>query len=66
MLLGSADQVRAETRRVVEGLGRVGHILGTSNSILPGTPPENVLAMVEEARRHTGVTRAPTQDHHEQ
>jgi len=54
MLLGSADQVRAETRRVVDGIGGVGHILGTSNSILHGTPPENVLAMVEEARRHTG------------
>ncbi|NIA22199.1 MAG: hypothetical protein GWP05_09620 [Anaerolineaceae bacterium] len=51
MLQGSADQVRAETRRVVEGLGRIGHILGTSNSVLPGTPPENVMAMVEESQK---------------
>ena len=50
MRLGSAEEVRAETRRVVNGLGKVGHILGTSNSVLPGTPPENVLAMTDEAR----------------
>jgi hypothetical protein len=51
MRLGSVEEVRAETRRIVDGLGKVGHILGTSNSILHGTPPENVLAMTDEARK---------------
>ncbi|MBN2581631.1 MAG: hypothetical protein JXL80_01085 [Planctomycetes bacterium] len=49
--LGTPDEVRAETRRVVDGLAGIGHIFGSSNSILHGTPPENVLAMTDEARR---------------
>lgn len=48
---GSVEEVRAETRRVIDGVGRAGLIFGSSNSILHGTPPENVLAMVDEAGR---------------
>jgi hypothetical protein len=48
--LGTPEQVRAETRRVIEGCGRLGLIFGSSNSLIHGTPVANVLAMVEEAR----------------
>jgi len=48
---GTVEEVRAETRRVIDGLAGRGLILGSSNSILHGTPPGNVLAMVDESRR---------------
>lgn len=48
---GTAEQVREFVRRRLETCrGNGGWILGSSNSIVPGTPPENVLAMFETAR----------------
>jgi Uroporphyrinogen decarboxylase (URO-D) len=48
---GTADAVRTEVRRVIDGVGTSGLIFGSSNSILHGTPVENVLAMVDEVNR---------------
>lgn len=48
---GTSEAVRAEVRRVVDGCEGRGIIIGSSNSILHGTPPENVVAMIDEARR---------------
>lgn len=46
----SAEQVRAEVRRLKQVLGaRGGYICAPSHAIQAGTPPENVVAMIEEA-----------------
>ena len=47
---GTADDVRAEVRRLVGVLGRGGgYILGPSHAIQAGTPPENIVAMFDTA-----------------
>lgn len=47
---GSVEDVRAETRMLMDVLGRDGgYILGPSHLIQAGTPPENVLAMFDTA-----------------
>ena len=46
----SAEQVRGEVRRLKEILGcDGGYICAPSHAIQAGTPPENIVAMVEEA-----------------
>lgn len=48
---GTPEQVREFVkRRLAECRGAGGWILGSSNSIVPGTPPENVVAMFETAQ----------------
>jgi len=51
VLLGSADQVRAEARRVVESFGRLGrgagHVFNLGHGISQFTPLDNVTALVE-------------------
>ncbi|MEM2905759.1 MAG: uroporphyrinogen decarboxylase family protein [Candidatus Bathyarchaeia archaeon] len=50
---GSAGQVKAETRKVIETLSPGGgHILSTSNSVHPGVKPENFFAMLETASEY--------------
>lgn len=46
---GTADEVRRETRACLEtlGAGRAGYICCSCHNIQPGTPLENILAMVE-------------------
>ncbi len=47
---GSVDEVRREVRERIAVLGRNGgYILGPAHAIQAGTPPENVVAMFEEA-----------------
>ncbi len=47
---GSTEQVRQETRMLIDILGRNGgYILGPSHNIQAGTPPENILAMFDTA-----------------
>jgi uroporphyrinogen decarboxylase len=49
---GTPAQVKAETRERIEVLGRNGgYILAPSHAIQGGTPPENIIAMMEEADR---------------
>jgi uroporphyrinogen decarboxylase len=48
---GTPKAIRAEVRRVIEGVGTRGLVFGSSNSILHGTPVENVLAVVDEVNK---------------
>ena len=43
------QEVRQAVRDNLEETGGMGHIFGSSNSIMPETPPENYLAMLDEA-----------------
>ena len=50
---GTPDQVKAETRRVIEKLGRYrGLIIQDGNNIAPGSPVENINAMMEAAEEY--------------
>ncbi|MGH7198075.1 MAG: uroporphyrinogen decarboxylase [Candidatus Omnitrophota bacterium] len=47
-LLGSLEGIRAEARRVLkEADGRPGHIFNLGHGVLPETPVENVIALVD-------------------
>jgi uroporphyrinogen decarboxylase len=49
---GTAEQVRAEVRERVRVLGKGGgYICSSDHTILPGVPFENVLVMIEEAKK---------------
>ena len=49
---GTAEQVRAEVRQRVRVLGKGGgYICSSDHTILPGVPFDNVLAMIDEARK---------------
>jgi len=48
---GTVEDVRRETRRLIDTLGaNGGYILGPAHAIQAGTPPENIVAMFDEAR----------------
>ncbi len=50
---GTADEVRAETRRIIEVLGKGGgYVLNSVHNIQPEVPPENIVAMFDSARTH--------------
>jgi uroporphyrinogen decarboxylase len=49
---GTADDVIAETRRLLATVSRIGpHILSSGNTIAPGVKPGNFLAMIETAQQ---------------
>ena len=51
---GSSDDVRAETRRIIDILGKGGgYVLNSVHSLQPDVPPENIVAMFDEARLHS-------------
>jgi Uroporphyrinogen decarboxylase (URO-D) len=52
LVRGNAQEVRQAVRANLEETGGIGHIFGSSNSIMPETPPENYLAMLDEAARY--------------
>jgi len=50
---GSADEVRAEVRRIIDILGRGGgFVLNSVHNIQDDVPAENIIAMFDEARAH--------------
>jgi len=50
---GTAEDVRAEVRHLIDVLGRDGgYILGPAHAIQAGTPPENIVAMFDTAAEH--------------
>lgn len=51
LIFGTEEEVRAAVRENIGQTGGIGHILGSSNTIMPETPPENYLAMLDEAAR---------------
>ncbi len=53
VLFAPEDEVRSRVRRVLDlAAGRPGHIFNLGHGILPGTPVENVLALVDEVHAH--------------
>lgn len=52
LLQGSVEDVARETKICIDKARGGGHIVGSSNSLLHGTPPANVLAMFETAREY--------------
>lgn len=48
---GTQDEVRREVRKRVQELGPWGYVLCAVHDIQPDVPPENVIAMYDEARR---------------
>ena len=49
---GTEDDVRAEVRKMIEELGSDGgYILTAVHNIQPDVPPENIIAMYDEAKR---------------
>ena len=51
LVFGTEEDVRAAVRENIEETGGIGHVLGSSNCIMPETPVENYLAMLDEAAR---------------
>ena len=50
---GTKADVINETKRCIDAAAKGGgYIFGTSNSVLSGTPPGNVIAMYETAREY--------------
>ena len=53
---GSPDEVRREVRRIIDILGRNGgYVLNSVHNIQPDVPPENVVAMFDEACSYQGA-----------
>ncbi len=52
ILTGGPEDIRRATRENLEETGGIGHIFGASNAIMPETPVENYLAMLDEADRY--------------
>ena len=53
VLFAPEDVVRARVRRVLDAAGgRPGHIFNLGHGILPNTPVDNVLALVDEVHAH--------------
>lgn len=51
---GTPDDVIAVTHGMVEKASGYAHIYSTEDAVLPGTPPENLIAFVRAAREATG------------
>jgi uroporphyrinogen decarboxylase len=54
-LFASPDHLRAEARKILEQAGgRPGHIFNLGHGILPETPVDNVVALIEEVHEMSG------------
>jgi uroporphyrinogen decarboxylase len=51
LLSGAPEEVRQHVRRYVSVLGAGNYIMAPSNSIQPGTPPENIAAAYDEIQK---------------
>jgi uroporphyrinogen decarboxylase len=61
VLFGPEAEVRRQAREVLDRAGsRVGHIFNLGHGILPETPVENVLALVDEVHAYSAA-RTPSQ-----
>lgn len=50
---GGVQEVIAETKRMVRGVRGCAHVHSTADAVLPGTPPENLVAFVQAAREES-------------
>jgi uroporphyrinogen decarboxylase len=57
LVTGTPDEVRAEVRSRIDTLGPAGYILAPSHTLQPDTPPENLVAMYDEAAAYRGFPR---------
>ena len=57
LLLGTPEDVRRETLRCLEQGGKKGFILMSGCAVPPGTPKENLRAMIEVARCQSQITK---------
>ena len=55
---GTVDQVRAQTRRLIEAGRGGGYVFSPSHSVPYDVPPENLVAMVEELKGQPGYRTA--------
>ena len=56
VLFAPEAEVRRQTREVIDRVcGRIGHIFNLGHGILPETPVENVLALVEEVHAYSAT-----------
>ena len=54
LLFGPVDQLRERVERILrQAEGRPGHIFNLGHGVLPGTPVENVLSVVEMVHRYS-------------
>ena len=51
LVFGTPEDVRARVRAILEETGGIGHVVGSSNAVMPETPPDNYLAMLDEIDR---------------
>jgi uroporphyrinogen decarboxylase len=50
---GTPDEVRSETRRIIEILGKQGgDVLNSVHNLQPDVPPEYIVAIFDEALMH--------------
>ncbi len=49
---GSLDEVRRETRRIIEMMSVNGYITAPSQEIMPDVPFENLIALIDTAREY--------------
>jgi uroporphyrinogen decarboxylase len=55
MLFAKQDVIREQAKRIIEQAGgRPGHIFNLGHGILPETPVENVIALVEMVHELSG------------
>jgi hypothetical protein len=47
---GSPDEVALQARRIVQAVRGYPHVFSTADAVLPGTPPENFIALVRALR----------------
>ena len=50
--LGTAEEIKAEVRHLMDVMGRSGYIFGPGHNIQEDTPPENIIAMYEAANTY--------------
>jgi uroporphyrinogen decarboxylase len=54
ILLGKPDLIEREVKRILDGTGgRPGHIFNLGHGILPNTPVENVVALIEAVHHYS-------------
>jgi hypothetical protein len=53
LIFGTEQDVRRTVRENLDETGGVGHIAGSSNAVMPETPPANFMAMLDEIDKYT-------------
>jgi uroporphyrinogen decarboxylase len=54
LLTGTPEQIRQHVQRYLKVFGPQSYIMAPANTVLPGTPPENLIAAYQAAREFSG------------